>query len=210
MNASEKLEFERLAGRYTSKTENEAPEQDALDELYYSRLKAVRSGVDSYWLSDPLRVAFNHTHNLYVDGGDQNMQYGIGVNYGNEDGVMKGSSREILGGNIQVRYRKKNFTFSNNFNLTVVNAAKEPVSFDTYANANPYYRKTADDGTVPLLLESIDIAGSNIYNPLALMSITNTDISKPAIYSAISGSPLPDPEKPKFTKSIDNLLDKKP
>lgn len=178
MNASEKLEFERLAGRYTSKSENESPEQDALDELYYSRLKAVRAGVDSYWLSDPLRVAFNHTHNLYVDGGDQNMQYGIGVNYGNEDGVMKGSSREILGGNIQVRYRKKNFTFSNNFNITVVNAAKEPVSFDTYANANPYYRKKADDGTIPLLLESIDIAGSNIYNPLALMSITNTDNSR--------------------------------
>ena len=177
MNASEKLEFERLAGRYTSKSENESPEQDALDELYYSRLKAVRSGVDSYWLSDPLRVAFNHTHNLYVDGGDQNMQYGIGVNYGNEDGVMKGSAREILGGNIQVRYRKKNFTFSNNFNMTVVNASKEPVSFDTFANANPYYRKTADDGTTPLLLESIDVAGSNIYNPLALMSITNTDAS---------------------------------
>lgn len=178
MNAREKLEFERLAGRYTSKSESESPEQDALYELYYSRLKAVRSGVDSYWLSDPLRVAFNHSHNLYVDGGDQNMQYGIGINYGNEDGVMKGSAREILGGNIQVRYRKKNFTFSNNFNITVVNADKEPVSFDQFANANPYYRKRADDGTIPLLLESIDVAGSNIYNPLALRNITNTSISK--------------------------------
>ena len=178
MNASEKLEFERLAGRYTSKTENESPEQDALDELYYSRLKDVRAGVDSYWLSDPLRVAFNHTHNLYVDGGDQSMQYGIGVNYGDEDGVMKGSEREIMGGNIQVRYRKRNFTFSNNFNITVVNADKEPVSFDQFANANPYYRKHADDGSVPLLLESIDVAGSNIYNPLALSSIVNTDHSR--------------------------------
>ncbi|MDE5891238.1 MAG: carboxypeptidase-like regulatory domain-containing protein, partial [Bacteroidales bacterium] len=49
MNASEKLQFEKLAGRYTSRSETESPEQDALDALYYSRLKAVREGVDSYW-----------------------------------------------------------------------------------------------------------------------------------------------------------------
>ena len=128
MNAAEKLEFERLAGRYTADAETESPEQDALDELYYSRLKAIRSGVDSYWLSEPLRTVFNHSHNLYIDGGDQNMQYGIGVNYGDEKGVMKGSDRNIYGGNIQVRYRKGGFTFANNFNVSIVNADKEPVS----------------------------------------------------------------------------------
>ena len=175
MNAEEKLTFEKLAGRYTSRAETESPEQDALDELYYSRLKAVRSGVDSYWLSDPLRVVFNHSHNLYVDGGDNNMQYGIGVNYGNEKGVMKGSDRELLGGNIQVRYRKNNFTFSNNFNISLVNSNAEPVSFDMFANANPYYRKYAEDGSVPLLLEDPAVAGTNIYNPLALFNITNTN-----------------------------------
>ena len=178
MNASEKLQFEKLAGRYTSKDEANSPEQDALDELYYSRLKAVRAGVDSYWLSDPLRVVFNHSHNLYVDGGDQNMQYGIGINYGNDKGVMKGSDRELMGGNIQVRYRKNNFTFSNNFNVSLVNADKEPVSFDQFANANPYYRKYNDDGSIPLLLESMDVAGSSIYNPIALFDITNTNRTK--------------------------------
>lgn len=178
MNAAEKLEFERLAGRYTSKTESEAPEQDALDELYYSRLKAVRSGVDSYWLSAPLRVVFNHSHDLYVDGGDNNMQYGVGVNYSNDKGVMKGSDRDVLGGNIQVRYRKNGFTFANNFNISYLNSATEPVSFDQFANANPYYRKYADDGNAPLLLEDPAVAGTNIYNPIALMSITNTNTTK--------------------------------
>lgn len=175
MNAAEKLEFERLAGRYTADAETESPEQDALDELYYSRLKAIRSGVDSYWLSEPLRTVFNHSHNLYIDGGDQNMQYGIGVNYGDEKGVMKGSDRNIYGGNIQVRYRKGGFTFANNFNVSIVNADKEPVSFDQFANANPYYKKRNDDGSVPLLLESIDVAGNMIYNPLALFNIPNTN-----------------------------------
>ncbi len=174
MNAAEKLRFERLAGRYTSRTENESPEQDRLDELYNSRLKLVRSGVDSYWLSEPLRVAFNHSHNLYIDGGDKNMQYGIGLNYGDEKGIMKGSGRELVGGNIQVRYRKGSFTFANNFNMSVVNSDKEPVSFDRFAQANPYYRKRNDDGTAPLLLESVDVAGTSIYNPLALLGIVNT------------------------------------
>lgn len=178
MNAEEKLRFEKLAGRYTSKSETESPEQDALDALYYSRLKAVREGVDSYWMSDPLRTVFNHSHNLYVDGGDQNMQYGIGVNYGNDKGIMKGSDRDILGGDIQVRYRKNSFTFANNFNLTLVNSDTEPVSFDQFASANPYYRKRTADGSVPLLLESTAVAGTPIYNPLALSGITNTNHTK--------------------------------
>ena len=178
MNASEKLEFERLAGRYTSKTEKESPEQDKLDELYYSRLKAVRQGVDSYWLSEPLRTVFNHSHNLYIDGGDSNMQYGIGVNYGDDRGVMKGSGRTIMGGDIQIRYRKKNFTFANNFSATSVKSEKEPVSFDQFATANPYYRKTNEDGSVPLLLESMEVAGNAIYNPKALFDIVNTNIGK--------------------------------
>lgn len=178
MNAEEKLRFEKLAGRYTSKSETESPEQDALDALYYSRLKAVREGVDSYWMSDPLRTVFNHSHNLYVDGGDQNMQYGIGVNYGNDKGIMKGSDRDVLGGDIQVRYRKNSFTFANNFNLTLVNSDTEPVSFDQFANANPYYRKRNADGSVPMLLESTAVAGTPIYNPLALYGITNTNRTK--------------------------------
>ena len=143
----------------------------------------MRQGVDSYWLAEPLRTVFNHSHNLYIDGGDQNMQYGIGVNYGNEKGVMKGSDRDIVGGNIQVRYRKGSFTFANNFNMSLVNSATEPVSFSQFANANPYYRKRNADGSVPLLLEDIDIAGQSIYNPLALFNIPNTNDNNDLTFS---------------------------
>ena len=41
MNASEKLEFERLAGRYTSKSENESPEQDARRQTESSAATAI-------------------------------------------------------------------------------------------------------------------------------------------------------------------------
>lgn len=46
MNASEKLEYERLAGRYTAK--DAYTSQDALDALYYSRLREVKRGVNTY------------------------------------------------------------------------------------------------------------------------------------------------------------------
>lgn len=90
MNASEKLEFELLAGRY-SPLEGYEGFVDKLQKMsdYYARLKGVLRGVDTYWLSEPLRTVFNHSHNVYIDGGDQAMRYGLGISYNNRDGVMK-------------------------------------------------------------------------------------------------------------------------
>lgn len=173
MNASEKLDFERLAGRYTAKSIYDS--QDELDALYYSRLKEVRRGVNTYWLSEPLRAVLNHSHNLYIDGGDNAMVYGIGVAYSNDDGVMKGSDRETMSGNIKLSYRAKSLIFTNDFNIDVTNWDREPVDFFTFAQANPYYRKYNDDGTVPELLEDMNVAGTTIYNPLYLYNIVNTN-----------------------------------
>ncbi len=173
MNGEEKLQYELLAGRYTAKDNMES--QDALDALYYSRLKEIKRGVDTYWLSEPLRAVFNHSHNLYVDGGDKAMQYGIGLSYNDESGVMKGSDRQIMSGNIDLTYRKNSLIFSNKFNVDLVNSKREPVEFSKFAEANPYYRKTNDDGTVSELLEPLDVAGEPIYNPLYLYNIVNND-----------------------------------
>ena len=125
MNASEKLNFERLAGRYTAKSIYDS--QDELDALYYSRLKEVRRGVNTYWLSEPLRAVLNHSHNLYIDGGDNAMVYGIGVAYSNDDGVMKGSDRETMSGNIKLSYRAKSLIFTNDFNIDVTICTGEPL-----------------------------------------------------------------------------------
>ena len=99
----EKLEFERLAGNFKSDT---GPGQEQMNERYYDLLEQVERGVDTYWMSEPLRVAFNHRHNLYVEGGDDQMRYGLGVSYSNVDGVMKNSIRDILGANLDLLYRK--------------------------------------------------------------------------------------------------------
>ena len=122
MNASEKLEYELLAGRY-SPMEGYDGFVDKLQEMqdYYSRLKEVLRGVDTYWLSEPLRTVFNHSHNLYIDGGDQAMRYGLGISYNNRDGVMKKSNRDGMGVNIDLIYRKKGLLFSNKASMDLTN-----------------------------------------------------------------------------------------
>ncbi len=177
MNAREKLEFERLSGKYTDKN-NSYITQVALDEKYFRRLMEVERGVDTYWLSEPLRTVFNHSHNLYIDGGDEAMRYGLGLGYKNSDGVMKGSNRDIFSGNIDLSYRKKSLLFSNKFSMDVTNSEREPVSFSDFAWANPYNRKTTENGEIPMYLEGPDQQTDEYINPLYKLNIKNTNETK--------------------------------
>ena len=66
MNAAEKLEFEYLAGKYTTNSGNWSPENEILfNNAYNERLAQVASGVDTYWLSVPLRTGLNQKHHVY-------------------------------------------------------------------------------------------------------------------------------------------------
>ena len=180
MNASEKLEFELLAGRY-SPLEGYDGFVDKLQKMsdYYTRLKGVLRGVDTYWLSEPLRTVFNHSHNVYIDGGDQAMRYGLGISYNNRDGVMKKSNRDGLGVNIDLIYRKKGLLFSNKASLDISNSEREPVAFSEFSRANPYYQKRLENGTIPMYLErKTGIYGADMFNPLYVWNIENTNTSK--------------------------------
>ena len=90
MNSEEKLRFEVLSGYYKS---TGASNYMQLQELYNKRLADVRTGVNTYWLGEPVRIGLNHRHSLYAEGGDENMRYGIGVSYNGISGVMKESQR---------------------------------------------------------------------------------------------------------------------
>ena len=81
MNASEKIKFEELAGLYTDLT-NDPLNQLRLDNLRNERLKEVARGVDTYWLSEPLRTGFVQKHNVYAEGGEEKIRYGLGLTYG--------------------------------------------------------------------------------------------------------------------------------
>ena len=68
MNAQEKLLFEEKAGFYKSAYTYDAQEQLFLDSLYNLHMSNVARGVNTYWLSEPLRVALVHKHNIYAEG----------------------------------------------------------------------------------------------------------------------------------------------
>lgn len=140
MNAREKLEFETLAGVYKDNSGNPLA-QIRLDNLRNERLKEIERGVDTYWLSEPIRPGFTHKHNIYAEGGEDKIRYGIGLSLGNVAGVMKDSDRRTLEGNVDLIYRTGKFQFSNKLSINWLNVSNPTVSFAEYAYANPYYRK---------------------------------------------------------------------
>lgn len=138
MNAAEKLEFELRSGYYDS------PGVDP--NMYNENLKEILRGVDTYWLSQPLRTVLNNTHNIYVDGGEGAMRYGIGVNYNGNNGVMKQSARDVIGANLQLSYRTSKLIFTNRFNTNITTSTREPVPYSIYAKQNPYFRMNDSEG----------------------------------------------------------------
>lgn len=154
MNAEEKLEFERLTGYYENG--NSDIHRFNLKRLYNERLERVKSGVNSYWLNEPVRTGFSHKHNLYVEGGDDAMLYGMGLSYNGTQGIMKQSDRDVLGFNIDLRYRKGKFRFDNKFSLDYTESNNPAQSFSVYVQTNPYYEKDYV-GSVPKYLDDQNV-----------------------------------------------------
>ena len=178
MNSKEKLEFERLAGYYGEIVS----EYD--QRLYYQRLAEVKRGVDTYWMSEPLRFATSHSHNLFAEGGDDRMRYGLGFSYNKTQGVMKGSDRDVINGNVQLLYRYKSLSFKNYLNLDYSMSSREKVAFSKFSQANPYHRKKNEDGVVEQVLEIYTDSDANSptylqelknYNPLYDMTLGSSD-----------------------------------
>ena len=176
MNAREKLEFETLAGVYKDNTGNPYA-QLRLDDLRNQRLLEIERGVDTYWLSEPIRPGFTHKHNIYAEGGEDKIRYGIGLSAGNVAGVMKGSDRETLEGNVDLIYRTGKFQFSNKLSINWLDVSNPTVSFAEYAYANPYYRKYNADGGIDKYLyypeEGVD--DYPVSNPLWNAHLNNWD-----------------------------------
>lgn len=151
MNAREKLEFERLSGRFDS---NLTANAGIMQQRYNDLLAEVERGVDTYWMSEPLRLGLNQRHNLYVEGGDDRMRYGVGVNLNNQEGVMKNSSRRVFSGNLDLLYRVGKLSFSNKLTVDATELSNPVVAFSEYAEANPYYRKYNESGGIDQWLEA--------------------------------------------------------
>lgn len=138
MNSAEKLQFERLAGRYKSETPDR---QLLMDTVYSSRLKEVLRGVDTYWLSQPLQTGFSQRHSLTASGGDEQVRYDLGANVRKNAATMIGSKRDEWGTNLTLTYRSGIFNFSNRAYVSGAESADSPYgSFTDWVEVNPYYR----------------------------------------------------------------------
>lgn len=147
MNAAEKLEVERLSGRYES---GDPYSQQLADMDYALRLSNVKRGVDTYWLSQPIQTILGHKHTLYLEGGDERFRFGVDVNYQDNPGVIKKSSRNRYGLGFKLQYNHNNkILFRNDISVNRVSSKESPYgSYSDYANTNPYWPTHDEEGNL--------------------------------------------------------------
>lgn len=161
MDASEKLATEWRAGIYDSNNANQMNE-------YNRYMRNILAGVNTYWLSQPLRTAIQNRHSLSVAGGTDLFRYSLDLSAGFQPGVMKESSSNNKSVNFTMSYRKENFMMGANIGLTETDGHNSPYgSFSNYTRLNPYYRPTDDNGKYLQILDEYKGIGSTIItNPL--------------------------------------------
>ncbi|WP_302575252.1 SusC/RagA family TonB-linked outer membrane protein [uncultured Duncaniella sp.] len=141
MNARQKLQYEILSGEYEAIGDDGLPISEIQRNKYFDKLKLVDEGRDTYWMNEPLRTAITQTHNVYIQGGDQSFRYGAGLSYNKNEGVMKGSDRDVINGNVNLTYRVDNFNFTNQTTINHVSSNNETVAFSRFSQMNPFYSK---------------------------------------------------------------------
>ena len=163
-NASEKLEIERRAGLYDK------------GNKYYEKYALIQSGIDTDWLSLPLRNAFDHKHSLYIEGGTPNLRYGVDASYNGGNGVMKGSGR--------VRYsigfsldRVKKLQVKNTVSFGHTKSKESPYgAFSDYTSLLPY-ETPYKNGTLVKQLYYSRKGSNSVNNPLYEATLSNYEWS---------------------------------
>ena len=149
------------------------PEFAIFREQYLNAIiRDINRGIDTYWLSKPLRVGVGDRHSLYLEGGDEKVRYAASAMYNDIRGVMKGSDRKTFTGGFTLSYRYRNLLFRNLFNATLNRADDSPYGeFREYTQLNPYWSPYDEDGELKKILGKTggggiveDIWGNPLYN----------------------------------------------
>jgi TonB-linked SusC/RagA family outer membrane protein len=188
LDAAEKLDYEVLAGLYSS-AKQQVP-QDQLDEIYYHKKANVVGGVNSYWLSQPLRNTIGHKHAINLDGGSQAFRYNVNLRYQTRPGAMKGSERNQYSGGMSFQYNVNKLQFRNELSITQMGATESPYGdFSSYVRMNPYYPLKDANGMAMRI--------SDVYE--------KQDRSKEYVFNPLFDANLSSFNKSKYTEIIDNL-----
>ena len=141
MDARGKLEAEVAAGLL------DADDPLGLGTTYASRLadwrmknNYITRGVDTYWLSKPLRTGVNHNHSLSINGGMEAIRFALNLRYGMDNGVMKKSLRERFSVGLKLDYRMKSWQVTNDASFARTVSENSPYgSFGDYVRMQPYF-----------------------------------------------------------------------
>ncbi len=177
-SAREKLEIEKLAGLYDY-VPGYSDGNHLIMNRYNERLARIEEGVNTDWLSIPLRNAVNHKHSLMVEGGNTDLRYALQADYSNDKGVMKGSFRDNLNLGLNLIYTFKNLQVNNNITYGYTNAEDSPYGdFSDYAHLQPYDRPYDKEGNLIETLEFSMDGSSQINNPLYEALLNNYQFEK--------------------------------
>ena len=175
-NAAEKLEIEKDAGLYYDKNLSTLFN---LQKDYNKKLAAVVSGIDTDWLSKPLRNGVGTKHGISFEMGNERLNLIVGFSYNNVQGTMKGSDRTNYEGSVSISYRYKGLNFRDNLTITSNVANDSPYgTFSEYAVLNPYLSPYDEKGNLVQNASIIPGADNFEANPLYNASLNTKLTSK--------------------------------
>lgn len=184
MNAKEKLATEVAAHIFEGSDENE---RIAYEQEYNKKLSNIEEGVNTYWLSKPLRTVFNHKHSIFIEGGHEDLRFGLNLLYSNNDGIMKESGRNNAGVEFSIDYRLGNFQIKDKIVYQQTKSKESPYgNFSDYTKKLPYDKYKDENGNY---LKETTSWGRSDYN--------STDLINPLWESTLSS----------FDKTTESLLE---
>lgn len=167
LNAEEKLDFEKRAGLYE---QTNPRSQYFYDNIYNNRLIAIQKGVNTDWLAQPVQTGHSNRTSLYLNGGDNNILYGVQLTGDWQSGVMKEQKRNNYSGQFDLTYRVNKLRFQNSIRIFQNKAFESPYgSFSNYVRLNPYWAPFDANGNPTQILETIQTGENNFVryaNPL--------------------------------------------
>lgn len=146
MNSKELVQYYEKMDIFSGGSGSVDPERRNL--LAMLKMEAA-NGVDTYWLAQPLRTAFKHSHSLVLEGGtdvgrqgkDRTLRYQINLNGNFSDGVMIGSLRNNYGGGAKLIYDTHKLQLTSDLQVGFTDTKDSPYGdFSTYTQLLPVFR----------------------------------------------------------------------
>ena len=184
-NAEQKLELERLSGLYESA-------DGSLDRAYDYKLQQVRRGVNTDWLSAPLRIPFGHSHSLSMSSRGEKLDFRVNASLGDNYGVMKGDNRRNVGLNFSIGYHlrdKLTLSYRNSFSYTTTTDSPYG-AFSQYVRMNPYETIYDDEGQLKtyIYFDPYNTASNRVANPLYNATLSSFTTGRSLSYTnSLSG-----------------------